>query len=391
MDEEKAKSNAFMDFINDPSQIVKSTKFNIATAGIQFLALGFFAVVGASIGFRFQNFRDIWNLDYWISVLVLLMEQLYAMNIGYDLGKSMTVNSNKQLATTQEQSSALIEGAYDEQNNEIVRPLKKDSAYIDIALQEIMNDEKVQLVKERMDEIIKYFESKLDYFKALPKKVYLLRLHIKVGRKKKKFHKRSSAIKYCEQQIADGNKMLENRGAILAVPDVNVKGFTRFNYADLLSDQENRANIRVSKYYQKNEAQMKTKMFGKKALINILMAMIGPAIIFGVSGGDQAAGMIIYSIFLLFIQLANGFKQGSSNAISAVLYNAVNRLKAIQDVKTKIIKIKEVETEKEKARLEELNKRKEEEAKKVLEQQLEEEKEIERKNTGILPPLKIAR
>ena len=392
MDESKAKSNAFMDFINDPSQIVKSTKFNMATAGIQFVALIFFAIVGASIGFRFQNFRDVWNLDYWISVVVLLMEQLYAMNIGYDLGKTMTVNSNKELATTQEQSSALIEGAYDNEGNELVRPLKKDSAYIDIALQEIMEEEKVQLVKERMDEIIKYFESKLDYFRALPKRFYFLRLNIKVGKMKKKFHKRSTAIKYCEQQITDGNKMLENRGAILAVPDVNVKGFTRYNYADLMSNQESGTNIRVSKYYQKNEGQLKAKMFGKKALVNVAMAMIGPAILFGVNGGDQTLGMIVYSIFILFVQLANGFKQGSSNAISAVLYNAVNRLKAIQDVKGRITKVKEAETEKEKLRKLEIESQKEEEAKQLLEQEAaSEEKELEKKfNTSILPPLKIA-
>jgi hypothetical protein len=386
MDENKAKSNAFMDFINDPSQIVKSTKFNMATAGVQFVALIFFAVVGASIGFRFENFRDILNLDYWISVVVLLMEQLYAMNIGYDLGKTMTVNSNQELATTQEQSAALIEGAYDEKTGEeLVRPLKKDSAYIDIALQEIMDEEKIQLVKERMDEIIKLFESKLDYFKALTKGFYFRRLSIKVGTMKKKFHKRSTAIRYCEQQIADGNKMLENRSAILAVPDVNVKGFTRYNYADLMSNQESGSNVRVSKYYQKNEGQMKQKMFGKKALINILMAMIGPAILFGVNGGDQTLGMVVYSIFLLFVQLANGFKQGSSNAISAVLYNAVNRLKALQDVRARIVNIKARETEREKAHLLEVQKQKEEE----LRLQLQEQKDIEtRVSTSILPPLK---
>jgi hypothetical protein len=385
MAEEKGTSNAFMDFVNDPSQIIKSTKFNIATASVQFIALIFFAIVGASIGFRFENIRDVWNLDYWINVVVLLMEQLYAMNIGYDLGKTMTVNTNRELATTQEQIEALVEGAYDEAGNELVRPIKKDSAYIDIALQEIMDDEKIQLVKERMEEIIKYFESKLDYFKALEKSFYLFPLKIKVGKMKKKFHKHSSAIKYCDRQIADGKKMLDNEEAILAVPDANVKGFTRYNYADLMSSQENGVNVRVSKYYQKNETQMKSKMFGKKALVNILMAMIGPAILFGVNGGDQTLGMIVYSIFLLFIQLANGFKQGSSNAISAILYNAVNRLKAIQDVRVRIVKVKENEAKKEEMRLAKLKKQKEE----LEVQQQSEEKEIEKKlNAGILPTLK---
>lgn len=337
---EESKSNAFMDFLNDPSQALKTTKFSIASAGIQFFALVFFAIIGASIGFRFENIRDIWNLDYWISVVVLLMEQLYAMNIGYDLGRSIALNSNKELATTNQQSEDLVEGVFDEEGKEVIRPLKKDSAYVDEALKRIMDQDKIDLVKDRMSEIIEYFETKLDSFKALNKNFYLFPKKIKVGKKKKRFFRKSSAIKYCEMQIKDGQKMMDNEKAILAVPDANVPHFNRFKYADLVSNQEAGVKGRTSRYHQKNEIEVKSKMFGKKALINIAMAMIGPAILFGATGGDQATGMIIYSIFLLFVQLGNGFKTGSSSVINVVLYNAVNRLKAIQDVRNKIPNIK---------------------------------------------------
>jgi hypothetical protein len=163
-----------------------------------------------------------------------------------------------------------------------------------------------------------------------------------VGKKKKRFFKKTSAINYCERQINDGKKMLNNKDAILAVPDANVKGFNRFKYADLVSNQESGVKGRTSKYHQKNETEVKTKMFGKKALINIAMAMIGPAILFGATGGDQATGMIIYSIFLLFVQLGNGFKTGSTSVVNVVLYNAVNRLKAIQDVRHQIPEVRSV-------------------------------------------------
>lgn len=354
------KSNAFMDFVNDPSQAIKSTKFSLLSSGIQFVALVVFAVVGASIGFRFENFRDILDLNYWAGVIVLLVEQLYAMNIGYDLGRSMSLSSNKELSTTTDQAEDLIEGVFDENNKEIIRPLKKDSAYVDQALQEIMDDDKIALVKDRMREIIEYFETKLDYYKNINKKFKLIPIKIKVGRKKKRFWRIASLVSYCEMQITDGKEMLNNNQAILAVPDANVPGFNRFKYADLVSNQESSVKERVSKYHQRNESEVKAKMYGKKALTKIIMAMIGPAILFGATAGDQTVGMVIYSIFLLFIQLGNGFKAGSSNVINVVLYNAVNRLKAIQDVKHKIPIIKEQIAKKkaleEKAHLEEIKK-----------------------------------
>ena len=87
------------------------------------------------------------------------------------------------------------------------------------------------------------------------------------------------------------------------------------------------------------------------------MSMIGPAILFGVSGGDQTLGLIVYSVFILLVQLANGMKLGSSNAINVVLYNAVNRLKLNQDIKHRIPLIKKrIEEEQELKKIEELKK-----------------------------------
>lgn len=367
MDESKA--NAFMDFLSDPSQIVKSTKFNIVTSGLQFVALIFFAIVGASIGFRFENFRDILDPNYWAGVVVLLIEQLYAMNIGYDLGRTITINSNKELATTNEQNENIVEGVYDETGEEIIRGLKKDTTYADAALNEIMDEEKIFLVKQRMNDIVLYFESKLDYFNTLEKGFSLKPNKIKVGNIKKYFWKTSTAIAYCELQIRNGNKMLDNQKAILAVPDANVSGFTRHNYSDLVSSQDEKIKGRVSRYHQKNENDMKKKMYGKKVLVKILMSMIGPAILFGVSGGDQTLGLIVYSVFILLVQLANGMKLGSSNAINVVLYNAVNRLKLNQDIKHRIPLIKKrIEEEQELKKIEEL--------KKVAEQQKNQQEEV---------------
>jgi hypothetical protein len=370
-DKVKNESNQFMNFLNDPSQIVKTNGFSIGTASAQFIALILFAIVGASIQFRFENIRDIWNLDYWISVIVLLVEQLYAYNIGYDLGKSLSLNANNELKTTNEQIEDLIEGVYDEKTNaEIIKPLKRDSSYIEPALEVLMNEEKVRLVQKRMKEIIGLFDSKLDYFLALKKKRFFFPKKIVIAKHKVKwFWKRSSAIDYCNMQIANGKRMLNDKEVILAVPDNNVAGFQRYTYADIISSQNEKLKENVSKYYQKNEGVIRTKMYGKKAITKILMSMIGPAILFGAL--FENSGMVAYSIFLLAIQLANGFKFGANMVISVVLYNAVNRLQAIRDLPKVIASIKSQEKEK-------------------LQEPPKNNVKLDNDELDILPPLKIA-
>ena len=332
-----AKSNAFMNFLNDPSQVINSTKFSIATASTQFLALMFFAIIGASISFRFTSFRDIWDLDYWISVIVLLVEQLYAYNIGYDLGRSLGINSNKELKTTSQQIEVLVEGVYDKDDNELKRGLKKDSSYIEPALAILMDNEKVALLQTRMKEIIAIFESNHDYFKALPHNRFFFPKKIKVAKHKAKhFWRKKSALYYCQTQIEMGKEMLKDRESILAVPDRNVKGFQRLTYADITSSQNEKSDYGVSRYYQRNEMATKSRVFGKKALVKFGLAATGSSILFGAMGGSQAFGMIIYSLFLLTIQLASGFKFGSNIVITIILHNAVNRLQACKDIQKKI-------------------------------------------------------
>jgi low affinity Fe/Cu permease len=338
-----AKSNAFMNFLNDPSQVINSTKFSIATASTQFFALMFFAIIGASISFRFTSFRDIWDLNYWINVVVLLVEQLYAYNIGYDLGRSLGVNANKELKTTEQQIEYLVEGVYEENGNEVKRGLKKDSSYIEPALDILMDNEKVSLLQTRMKEIIGIFESKFDYFKALPKKWFLFPKKIKVAKHKAKmFWRKKSALFYCHSQIEMGKEMLKDRESILAVPDRNVKGFQRLTYADIMSSQNGQSDYGVSRYFQRDEKTIKAKAFGKKAIVKFGLAAIGSSILFGATGGSQTFGLIIYSLFLLIVHLASGFKFGSNNVITIILHNTANRLQACKDIQKKIpILIKE--------------------------------------------------
>jgi len=329
---EDKKSNSFMSFLNDPSQIIKSTKFSIATAGVQFIGLLFFAIIGASISFRFQSFRDLLDTNYWITVVVLLAEQLYAYTIGYNLGKSMMINANAELQTINTQIKAIVEGA-ERTDGTRIESLKKDSAYIEQAIEQLSNDDKINLVTKRMKEIIKIFESKLDYYKSLNKKDWFFPRRIKIGSRAKCFWKCSTLIKYCELNVANGKDMLGDTDIILAVPDKNIAGYQRLEYANLMSSQEEIVQGSVSRYHQRSESKERAKKAGAKAFKKFAMASIGGSIVFGALGGSQALGMIIYTIFLMLVQIASGFKFGTDTVVKIILYNAVNRLKALQDIR----------------------------------------------------------
>ena len=341
---ENKQSNSFMTFLNDPSQVIKSTKFSMATAGIQFIGLTFFAIIGASISFRFESFRDLADLNYWITVVVLLVEQLYAYNIGYGLGRALQLNANEELDKTNKQITAIIEGAKREDGTEI-EALKKDSAYIEEAIEILSNEDKVNLVTKRMKEIIKIFESKLDYFKTLNTKGWLFPRKIKIGSRAKHFWKRATLIKYCELQIKNGKEMLDNEEAILAVPDKNIAGYQRLEYANIMSSQDEIVQGSVSRYHQRSENKERAKKAGTKALKKFGMSAIGGSIVFGALAGSQALGMIIYTIFLMIVQVASGFKFGSDTVIKVILYNATNRLKALQDIRKLLPTIKNKEKE----------------------------------------------
>lgn len=338
------KANSFMSFLNDPSQVIKSTKFSIATASIQFSALIIFAIIGASITFRFESFRDLLDLDYWITVVIMLVEQLYAYNIGYELGKSMMTNANEELRTTNEQINTLIEGKFDG-DKELVAPLKRDSAYIDKACEILSNEDKVNLVTKRMKEIIKIFEAEYDLQNTIQKRLVarflIFPYIIKIGNKKKRFWRRETFLTYCKTQIDNGNEMLDNKDAILAVPDKNIANYQKLEYANLLSSQNEIVNENVSRYHQRSEKVEKAKMAGRKALIKLGTASIGGMFVFGAIAGDQTLGKIIWMIVIMLIQLGNGFKFGSDNVIKIKLYNAMNRLKALQDIRQLLPQLKQ--------------------------------------------------
>ena len=337
------KANSFMDFFNDPSKAMKSTKFSVASATVQFIGLLFFAVVGASISFKFTTFRDLLDLNYWITIVVLLIEQLYAYNIGYDLGRAMMVNSNEELKRTNTQINALVEGVYDEQTQEeLIRGIKKDSTIAQQAINELTREDKIELVKTRMNEIINIFASKLELFRSYEKERWFFPKKIVLGKGQRKyFWSKKRAMTYCERQIDYGKQMITDEEAIVSIPDLNVRDYTKLEYANLISTQDDIKGTNVSRYHQRSEIKERAKENGKRALKKIVMASIGGSIVFGAFGGDQALGMIVYTLFLLTIQVAGGVKSGGSNVSKILLYNAVNRLKALKDTQARISDIKQ--------------------------------------------------
>lgn len=350
--EEKENLGTVLKFFENPKDVMSSPKFGIASATAQFIMLVVFAIVGAGITFRFQSFQDVLNLDYWVTVVIMLGEQLYAYNIGYDLGRTLMISSNKELKKAEEQIEAIVEGVPVTDENDLptgewkLEPLKKDTAYIDLACKQLTEEDKIELIKSNTKEIIKMLESKVAEFKSKKHNTWLFYKRVKVNRRfKKRFWKKATAINYCMQQIEYLNNLIEDKESMLAIPDKNVSGYYRIEYSNVISAQPDTPMMRVSKYHQRNENVAKSKMAGRKALKKFAIASIGGAFVFGVIA-DGTLGTIVYMIAIMLWQVFQGFKFGGNNVISIVLYNTVNRLKALQDIRKVLPDIKEKEKKK---------------------------------------------
>jgi len=342
------ESNAFMDFLNDPSQVVRSTGFTVGTASLKFVAMMVFAVIGTTVGgVRFDNIRDVILLSFWIPVAVLMAEQFYAQSIGYDLGKSLMSSANKPLRDANTMSETLILGEYEtESGKEIIRPLNKDSQYVNIAIDRINKEDKVLLVRKRMEELIGIFDTKLAVFESLKKKRYLFPRRMKIAKKKNKlFWKKASAVAFCQAQITYGTTMLKDDKAILAVPDDNVKGYTVLSWEDLTSNQDEFKSGNESRHNMRSEKDARVKGATKKAITKLVSSMIGPTILWGALA-DVDFGYIAFTIFMMIIQVGMGFKEAHTNVQQIVVINASRRLQALKAIKATIPEIKKEEEDK---------------------------------------------
>ena len=345
---EQKETGTITQFFENPVDVLKSPKFGIFSASAQFIALIVFAIVGAGIQFRFETFRDLLNLDYWVTVVVMLGEQLYAFNIGYDLGRTLMMSSNKELIKAEEQIEGIVEGVaiYDDNDNFKewkLEPMKKDTTYIDKACEVLTTEDKLHLITTNTKELIKMLESKVAEYKSYKHTTWIFAKKLVINRKnKKRFHKKATAITFCESQITYGKNLIDDKDSMLAIPDTNVAGYHRIEYSNVISAQSDNANIRVSKYHQRSEKAAKAKMAGSRALKKLALATIGGSFLFGMAA-DGKIGTIVYMVGIMLWQVFSGFKFGGNNVINIILYNTVNRLKALQDIRRILPDIKKQE------------------------------------------------
>lgn len=363
-----SEETQFMNFLNNPSEVVNTTGFRIASAAIKFTGMIIFAVVGTTIsGFKFSNLRDALEIAFWISFAVLLAEQIYAASIGFDLGRFLFFKANKKAQEALETSEDYIEGIVDDEGKVILKGIVYDQTEAIQAIDEINKEDKIALIKKRMEELIGIFESKRSLYESNKKNFWLIPKAMRITKKKfKLFFRKKTAVEYCEKQIGYGEKMLENERAILQVPNKNVQNFTELTYEDLVSNSEEFSQATESRHHMRSEKKRKQKNQVKKAFFKLASSLLGPAILWGTLK-DVEGSYIAYTVFMMFIQFLMGVKESKDIVDNILVINETRRAKAIKTIHSKIPKIKEANKEAELKRLAE--EKKQAEAKRIQEAQ----------------------
>lgn len=358
-----AEESQFMNFINDPSEVINTTGFRIASAAIKFTGMIIFAVVGTTIsGLKFSNLRDVLQISFWISFIVLLAEQMYASSIGFDLGRFLFFKANKKAQEALDTSEDYIDGIVDDEGKVILKGIIYDQKEAIQAIDEINKEDKMALIKNRMEELIGIFESKRSLYQVKKKNFWVIPKIMKITKKKFKiFFRKKTAVEYCERQINYGEKMIQNERAIMQVPNKNVQNYTELTYEDLISNSEEFSQTTESRHHMRSEKKRKKQNQVKKTLFKLAASLAGPVILWGALN-DVEAGYIVYTIFMMFIQFLMGIKESKDIVDNILVINETRRTKALKTIHSKIPEIKKKNKEVEEKRLAEVEKNKIEKA-----------------------------
>lgn len=352
-------ARTFTDYINNPKYIVESRGFNTAAYAGKIAVLFVLTTVGLTIsGFKYNSFNDLLSIAYWLSVAVTLIEQLWANDSSYKYGLFLFASINDDMKKANAKSDIIIYGAIDEATGlplvdektkkPLVTPITDTSKikYADIAVKKISKKEKINHVSKQVQELIDFFENKLEHFKVGKKKRWFFPRAIKV--KKfigKPFWKKESAIAYCKQKITEGKKLINDKKKILSMPNNQIKGYNELDINDLISNQDQAINSNESQYFMRSRKKARTKSVLTKMISKMILATVGLGLMFGaIDTVDSKTIMTI--VILILIQLYGGLNEARKHIKSYEVVNSQRRAKVLQIAYNMIPEIEKEEKEK---------------------------------------------
>ena len=361
-----------MDKLFDGTTGNESLAFNATMTGLQLLGLLVFAFLGATVSFGFKDWlTTITSYDYWVTFIIMTAEQFYAFNVAYQFAVSLLMSTDKYKDAIRE-SDEILEGVYTEtpegEVSWVRKPLKEDSALIDVVVDEMNLEERqrlfgvtIQAAINKLSLIKNDLQSKKE---TLDKRQHskLIRWAIDWIRKirmdifAKRMAKIDHRIEYMKEKSID-------KEYLTSLPDSKIPGYLPIDSAALHSNQEEPNDKAAhSKWGMRKQKTYEKKGAAKRAAGRFLSGIFLPLVAWGAL--TLKGGSVLAMIIMIIMQFRSGWLFATKIFKSVTLYNASQRFKVMKEIQFRIPALKQrIEVEKQKA---EEEKRVEEEKRKAF-------------------------
>lgn len=330
------KDNKLLEVLFDPESIKDSVAFNASMSLLQIIGLFAFSFLGATIQFGFENWLAvIYSTTYWINVVMMSAEQFYAYNIAYQFAISVMANAPKYRQSVQK-GDDIINGVFDDETQKwLITPLNDDSAFVDMAIDEMNASEREACYKKQITTKIKSVSNTINKIEIKPKPKFFLLKKWRINRRARIIDQKLKTIEYLKAKMDD-------KDYFNSLDDKQIKGYAPIEQAAIISNQSEKTETTGSKYGMRDRKDLERKGAFKRAVTKLLTALLLPLVAWGVV--TLKSGTIVSLIVMLIMQFVSGWRTAARFFKTADVFNAEQRFKTIKEIQRRVPGIKERET-----------------------------------------------
>lgn len=328
------KDNKLLNALFDPDSIKETVAFNASMSILQIIGLFAFSFLGATVGFGFDNWLNVLgSTTYWINFVMMTGEQFYAFNVAYQFAISVLMNSEPYKKSVQK-GNDLIDGVFDDTTQKwLIKPLSEDSAYVDIAIDEMNLSDRERLFRKNITTKINSINKSITKIELKSKPKLLSKW--RMNKRHKKIEQMNRTIDYLKLKM-------EDKAYFNSLSDKNIPGFIAIEQAAINSNQSERSDdSNDSKWGMRERKSLERKGALKRAFSRILTALLLPLVAWGVV--SLKSGAIVSLIVMLIMQFVAGWRSAIKNFKKADAFNAEQRFLIIKEIQRRLPVIKERE------------------------------------------------
>jgi len=336
----------FTDALLDPKGLKESAKYKIGFNAIQGLLLTILSIAGLNLAFGFDDPSDMLTVAYWTQFIMLFAEQLWADQIGFNIGLAIMLKKHPQYNDTVEQCHDIVEGVFDPAKNAwVMQPLKDDADLVNDATDELNIDRKIEWAKGKWLDKSKKLENKRNRIKGKRYfwlwKIWPFRWVMKI-----RIAARTRRIDKLNERIQDLNEAINDKKRHEDLKYRHIKGFDELDANSLLSGIDSLENGSQPRYHMVSGKRLINKRRTKKMFSKALFAFMGGMIAYQVGVGfKEGFGQIMYILFMVVSNLAGGWMFAADYLERVPLANESQRRNALYDIKNRVKVKKELAAE----------------------------------------------